>query len=236
MGSLDSRSEHTPSSQPDNSLMAIPKPRVVRRIVSCPPGTRKATSSDPGRKVSFKAEVESFDVVRRCDMSEEEISTIWYCKLDFKEMKREYIPTLKKMAKNLPLDSSDVDPRGLEHKTPQGTKKRHRNRLTSLDAVLVEQDRQWERNRRDPDFIAEMYIQASAHCSIQATLIAQADADYVEQNVRNAVLEEVNDNLHGLPTIDEASVIKSPVTPSRRTKTYTVSNGFRSPRVLSAAA
>ena len=106
-------------------------------------------------------------------------------------MKKKYMPTLKKIAKGLPLEEGDEEPRGLEHKTPKGNKRRNRNRFASLDAVFQEQDRQWERNRLDPDYIAKIYIQSTAHCSVEAHRMAQEDAEYVKENIRGPEEAEV---------------------------------------------
>lgn len=160
---------------------------MVRRIASCNAQTRKTivTPTKPeggARRVSFSNKDDLFGVLRREDMTEEDFVRIWYCKDDFKEMKRDYMPTLKKMAKDLPL-GRDEEPRGLEHKTPKGNKRRHKNRLVSVDAVLREQDRQWDRNRIDAGFISELYIQASAHCRLEASLKAKEDEEYVKRNM-----------------------------------------------------
>jgi len=160
-------------------------------------------------------------------------------------MKKAYMPTLKKMAKGLPL-AADEEPRGLEHKTPIGNKRRHQNRLVSIDSVLREQDRQWERNRNDAEFIAELYIQSSAHCRLQASLLAKSDEDYVNENVRElSTISEGHDDRDSL--IEEDPVEESEnddkevkeSLPSNLLGTESTSydvSGLKSTRVLSAAA
>ncbi|KAL3914407.1 MAG: hypothetical protein SGILL_006114 [Bacillariaceae sp.] len=89
------------------------------------------------------------------------------------------------MAKKLDLDEGEgEDPRGLEHKVPRGNKARMRNRYQAMDAVLDEQDRQWENERKDPEYIAQIYRQSSAHCQMNAYLIAKKDAEFVDEQVR----------------------------------------------------
>jgi hypothetical protein len=123
-------------------------------------------------------------------MTAEDFVSIWYCKEDFKAMKRDYLPTLRKMAKELPLEF-DEESRGLEHKTPKGSKRRHKNRLVAVDAVLREQDRQWERKLGDQGFIAELYIQATAHCRLEASLKAKEDEEYVRKHVEEESFHDV---------------------------------------------
>jgi hypothetical protein len=125
-------------------------------------------------------------------MMDEDFEIIWYCKDDFRAMKKDYLPTLKKMAKGLPL-AVDEEPRGLEHKTPVGNKRRHKNRLVSIDSVLREQDRQWDRNLRDPGFISELYIQSSAHCSFEASLKAKEDEEYVNKYIKGIDLSPISE-------------------------------------------
>jgi hypothetical protein len=113
-------------------------------------------------------------------MSPEDVASLWYCKDDFREMKRQYTFTVKKLAKNIPLEEGE-ESRGLEFKTPRGCKSRQVNRYQAMDAVLDEQERQWELERRDADYIAQIYRQSTAHCQLNAYLLAKKDADFVEQ-------------------------------------------------------
>jgi len=163
-------------------------------------------TSEAKRRVSFATQHDMRNVIRRDDMTKEDFSSMWYCKDDFKAMKKDYIPTLKKMAKEMPLDQ-DEEPRGLEHKTPKGNKKRHKNRLASVDAVLREQDRQWERNRGNQGFISELYMQASAHCQIEASLKAKDDAEYVkrilEEESYRDVIQECGESTLSLDWYDD---------------------------------
>lgn len=245
MTSLDTRSEHVLSSC--NALFHTPpssRVRVVRRIASCSAQIRKKASGDGGggRTVAFSNEVKTYDVSRRSDLDDEDFQILWYCKDDFKFMKREYTSIVKKMAKGLPL-TEDEEPRGLEHKTPIGNKKRHKNRLVSIDAVLREQDRQWERNRLDSEFVAELYIQASAHCRLQASIVAKNDEEYVNKVVRQlSSISEVDDDedeTHEEPVSDSESFSEEKVTISHGQETqgttYQVDR-IKTHHILSAAA
>jgi cytochrome c556 len=118
------------------------------------------------------------EVPSRSDLAEEDFQNIlWYTKEEFKAMKREFLPIIKKLVKKLPLDDDEEEARGLEHKTPKGSKLRQQNRYQAMDAVLSEQERQWERGRNDDDYIAQIYRQSSAHCQMNAYLIGQRDAE-----------------------------------------------------------
>lgn len=217
----------------------------MRRIASCSAQVRKKASGDcGGRTVAFSSDVKTYDVTRRSDLDDEDFHLIWYCKDDFKVMKREYMSIVKKMAKGLPL-TEDEEPRGLEHKTPIGNKKRHKNRLVSIDAVLREQDRQWERNRLDSEFVAELYIQASAHCRLQASIVARNDEEYVNKMVRQlSSISELDDDediyeMHEEPVSDSDSFSEEKLIISHRQEgqgtSYQVDR-IKSHHILSAAA
>jgi hypothetical protein len=133
------------------------------------------------RLVSFQKEVQVMGhVPTRGEMTPEDFTNIWYNKDDFKEMKKQYIPIVKKLAKKIPLEEGE-EGRGLEHKTPRGGKSRQKNRYQAMDAVLDEQERQWELKRKDADYIAQIYRQSSAHCQMNAYLSAKKDAEWLEQ-------------------------------------------------------
>jgi hypothetical protein len=165
-------------------------------------------------------------VGRRCDLSEEELAAIWYSRDEFRAIKKMLIPTVKKMAKGIPLDD-DEDSRGLEHKTPHGSRKRQGDRFLSMDAVLQEQDQQWEQNRRDPDFLARVYSQSSAHCLMQSHLVAKGDAENVEKLTNGSASDEHSG-------ASKRALSSQPrATP---TQCFADLSPLRSPRVLSMAA
>jgi hypothetical protein len=178
--SLPSTSEHVPSTR-----KVVPNDRrsaTVRRISSfTAAGDRIVNNGIRRKRISFADKAEEVgEVPSRSELSEHEFRNLWYTKEDFKSFKTTFLPTLKKMTKNLPL-SEDEEPRGLERSTPRGSRSRTDNRYQAMDAVLDEQERQWEQDRKDPLYLAKLYRQSSAHCQMNAYVVAQKDAEYVEQ-------------------------------------------------------
>jgi hypothetical protein len=136
------------------------------------------------RIVSFAPQVETYLVVECLrDLPEGEIAATWYKRDEYYAIKKSWTPTVKKMYKGLPLDT-DEESRGLEYRTPAGAQRRQKNKLHSIDAVLDEQERQWEENRRNPTYIAEIYSQATAHCLMAAYLAAKADSEFVQKQIQ----------------------------------------------------
>lgn len=139
----------------------------------------------PARLVSFSKIVKTREIERRIDLSADEIAAIWYNGNDFHAMKQTYYPTIKKMARGLPLDD-DEEPRGLEIKTPHGNKQRQLNKFLAIDVVLEEQNKQWDDNRFDFEYLGQIYRQSSAHCQMAAYLVGKADEKFVKDYVRDS--------------------------------------------------
>jgi hypothetical protein len=172
-----SLSEDSASSPRSVMSMKGPQTTKARRIG---PQNIKAR-----RGVSFAPQVETLLVVERlCDLPEGEIAATWYDRDEYCEIKKSLSPTVKKMHKGLPLDSDDDESRGLEYRTRAGAQRRQKNKLHSIDAVLDEQERQWEESRSDPTYIAEIYSQATAHCLMGAYLAAKADSEFVQKQIQ----------------------------------------------------
>jgi hypothetical protein len=175
-----------------NRKQQTPQPLKMRRVASftVPPPLASSSQQQQNntgqqrkryRLVRFNSEnicQVVGEVPSRSDLGEEDFQNIlWYTKDEFKAMKKDFIPIIKKLVKKLPLDDDEEEARGLEHKTPKGSKLRQQNRYQAMDAVLSEQERQWERGRSDDDYIAQIYRQSSAHCQMNAYLIGQRDAE-----------------------------------------------------------
>jgi hypothetical protein len=177
--SLLASSEHIRTSK---ATSTVRRNTTIRRIASYnADGGRINNGGIRRRLVSFARDVQVVgEIPSRSDLSVEQFRDVWYTKDDFKTMKTAFVPTLKKMAKSLPL-AEDEEPRGLEHKTPRGSKSRTDNRYQAMDLVLDEQERQWSQDRKDPEYMAKLYRQSSAHCQMNAYLVAQKDAEQVQQ-------------------------------------------------------
>lgn len=151
-------------------------------------GGRKTPDTTTGRRIHWDRTVHCFKIYRRCDFSDTEKASMWLTGEEMKQIKKSCTPIVKKLHKGIPLDEENEDKRGLEHRTPMGAKIRQKNKFCAIDSVLDEQDRQWEQNRLDPDYLAEVYIQNSAHCSMAAFLVARGDEEFVNEHVRQQPL------------------------------------------------
>ena len=73
----------------------------------------------------------------------------------------------------------DVDhsSRGLEHKLRDGFKQRRANKFNALNAVLEEQDRQYNRGTNEPEKIAEAYSDVAGNAKETAFVNGLKDAE-----------------------------------------------------------
>ena len=171
-------------------------------VVLCPTEEQQERKQNKKKQVQFASRESLEQVVgevpSRNDLTDEDYESMWYNKSDFRKMKKDdIIPIVKKIVKKIPLED-DEEPRGLEHKTPRGSRDREDNRYNSMDAVLDEQERQWGTNApSDPEKIARKYHKFTAQCQMNAYLVATKDAEWVQQN--NVIEKDADNN-----TIDMA--------------------------------
>ena len=114
----------------------------------------------------------------RSEYSLKEKENTWYTDTDFQVMKLEIVQLLRKVVGETyqhDMGSLESEVRGLETKTPEGSKKRKGNRFAAMFTVLDEQDRQREQGIVDPEYIALLYRQSSAHCQQKAIETAAND-------------------------------------------------------------
>jgi hypothetical protein len=157
------------------------------------------SSSPTRRAVSFAQsddETESVtihSIPALSDMTKEEIQNTWYNQYEFKIMKLAIVQILRKVMAGTymhDVDGLESEWRGLENKTPQGSNSRKQNRYVSLMSVLDEQDRQRAHDQRaDPECIAQLYRQSSAHCQMEAIQIAANDATLLYGHQETSIYE-----------------------------------------------
>lgn len=147
--------------------------------------TSSWTDPPPRRTVTFNQEVYVREIEHINDMDDDEVDDIWYSRGDYKDMKAKYSITARMMARgwNIPEDDPEHCTRGLEYRTPEGSRARQLNKITSLTRVLDEQERQRITGIESDGALAEVYIRSSSHCreaSLKLGLKDEKDVDYAE--------------------------------------------------------
>jgi hypothetical protein len=124
--------------------------------------------------VDFKSGHEVLEIDKpEEDMKEE----IWYSRDEYDIIKARNSLIVKMMKTGSFIESEEHSFRGLEHKLRDGFKQRRSNKFAALNAVLEEQDRQFNRNLSNPEVIAEAYRSISSNAKETAFAIGQSDTE-----------------------------------------------------------
>lgn len=166
--------------------------QIPLRGWSEPKEEEKSSSTRSARKtrrVSFDQKVRIYTHIHHKDLSSRTVASIWYSKDDFWAIEKEAfiaaqaasLPQEKRNKKN--PSARATCPRGLEYRTPEGFARRLRNKERAWDAVLDEQDRQWDTTGIiDPEEIARVYSDVAQPHIIEARILAIRDAIDVDRD------------------------------------------------------
>lgn len=116
-----------------------------------------------------------FPITHLDDMEESEVASIWYDSNEYAEIKSSYQLTIFMMEAGEKLNGDEHTSRGLEYRTQEGAWARYENKRDAYNAVLDEQDRQWERDQDDHEAISRIYLEHSAKCAEAAAARALQD-------------------------------------------------------------
>jgi hypothetical protein len=114
------------------------------------------------KKVYFSHKIRIKPTLHIRDYTQEEIEATWFSKTDFENIKADMRFALGLLrAGILDQDTISYCRRGLECRTKEGVRKRMFNKASTRNAVLDEQDRQWDIFVTDSEAIAKVYVAAS---------------------------------------------------------------------------
>lgn len=158
------------------------------------------------KSVKFLPNVLVYRTTHINDFTEDEIRNTWYNDREMKVIVSECVKIIASMkGQEEPYVSTTHCLRGLECVTPEGQKRRSSIRFCAIDAVLEEQDAQWERGEKDANRISDNYSIYSKPSQTQASLIGLED----EKEALNIYREGDSCSLHTSPsmtTLKEMSV------------------------------
>jgi hypothetical protein len=108
---------------------------------------------------------------------------VYYSKAEHKQSNDEVKAAVRKMIKTACPESESFTSRGLEGRTPDGSRRKSKLRRQAKQAVLEELFRQedeskyyYDESKYDADLLAEVYKRSTAQCLRQAQRIATQDA------------------------------------------------------------
>lgn len=177
---IDLVRKETPDESWRKGLFLSPPRKAPRRVQSAPPrmGVRFAPDA-----TLIQEHVNYF-----MPLCEEERASLWYTREEYALMRRSSSFTVRLLmelqqrgTEFLIGDDEEMCIRGLEGKTRTGARRRRHAIVSAIDAVLVEQERQWDIGLLSDVYgLARVYREASAQCAMEAWLTAQEDAKAVQ--------------------------------------------------------
>jgi len=130
-------------------------------------------------KIRFTNRVQFKNIRHVSEFSEDEIKNGWYNKDDFNQMSDDVSEISKLLEKGVTRrDGEDLCIRGLEHIVEEDLANfRAEKMINSIDAVLDEQEEQWDKGEDEPELIAEIYAEYAKTLAKEAYAIGLRDAE-----------------------------------------------------------
>lgn len=116
-------------------------------------------------------------------MSEEDIEQIWYSHYDYDDIKAsfEYTVFMMDAGEAKTVENDEHTTRGLEMRTEEGAWARFEHKRDAYNAVLDEQDRQWNDGEDDPEQIAALCLEVTESAAKGARERGQFDQEQAEK-------------------------------------------------------
>jgi hypothetical protein len=161
----------SPLEQPISAMLPI------NHLALAKPGT----SIKKTKSVTFNDRVKVKKHIHYSNFSVDEIQASWYGKAEENQIKEEC---------RLLAGTNQAESRGLEARTPEGGRRRNRVKVAGWDAVMNEQDIQFDSGIIDGEAIAIAYLAISYKCQIAATMMGTLDAQAIHEATRHPVLKK----------------------------------------------
>jgi hypothetical protein len=182
----------------------------------------KETMNVEKKRVSFHNDVRVYPHIHINDLSRSEVANSWYNSEEISGIKSECQLTINLASKGELHKWSNLCFRGLEYRTPDGSQRRSANKFAAWDAVMDEQEIQYQNGVQDEDALAQLYIQASKHCQDAAHALAMEDFETVSR------LEEPANYIPGnFSMIKSSRNIQGSSSPKRRRQVLCIPSPVR---------
>lgn len=171
--SEDSLLEHDHNAAVQNALHVAVKSHPLPQS---PALTSTKKPSARGRTVRFEEGRNSCHEFEMCNA--EECLEAWYLAEDYEDMKNNLAFTVFMMDAGCPEkveDDERTTTRGLEKRTEDGAWLRYERKRYYYNAVLDEQERQWENDEEDYDIIAELARKVTLESAVEAREVGIKD-------------------------------------------------------------
>jgi len=143
------------------------------------PDDKPTSGKRQRRRIRFHERVQFKTIRHVSEFSDEEIKNGWYDKDDFNRMSENVSDIARLIADGETcLIGEELCTRGLEHIVEEELADyRAEKMINSIDAVLDEQEEQWDEGKEDPGLIAELYAEYAKPLLREAHLIGLKDSE-----------------------------------------------------------
>jgi hypothetical protein len=137
-----------------------------------------------GKAVCFKESTAFREILPLSELTDEDISTVWYSEEDYAEIKKHVTETIKRAAEgDCVHEVGGYTMRGLEGRTKFGARRRKNNKAKALEAVWSTQVALWKQKIDDPSIIAAAYKPHSTNAKYPAIAVAHNDERFVKEHI-----------------------------------------------------
>lgn len=156
-------------------------------------GILKNKKSKPkGMSISFSGKKHIKKIPHLNTMTEEDIEHIWYSHYDYDDIKAsfEYTVFMMDAGEAKTVENDEHTTRGLEMRTEEGAWARFEHKRDAYNAVLDEQDRQWNDGEDEPEQISASCLEVSvsaAKGALERGLGDEAASNELNKELRNQI-------------------------------------------------
>ena len=153
---------------------------------------KNKNSKPKGMSISFSGKKHIKKIPHLNTMTEEDIEQIWYSHYDYDDIKAsfEYTVFMMDAGEAKTVENDEHTTRGLEMRTEEGAWARFEHKRDAYNAVLDEQDRQWNDGLDDPELISQCCLEVSrsaAKGALERGLSDEKASNEINKEVRKKI-------------------------------------------------
>ena len=191
---------------------------------------KNKNSKSKGMNISFSGKKHIKKIPHLNTMSEEDIEAIWYSHYDYDDIKAsfEYTVFMMDAGEAKTVENDEHTTRGLEMRTEEGAWARFEHKRDAYNAVLDEQDRQWNDGEDDPEQIAALCLEvteSAAKGALERGLSDQDASEKINKSFREKMVNDLKSKSSG-DTLSDLPTSAPPPTKLRTTSSGKIRNSI----------
>ncbi|KAI2498839.1 hypothetical protein MHU86_15640 [Fragilaria crotonensis] len=170
-----------------------PSPEMLKTGITHSVKTKPQPTTKPRRGVSFNKSVFVRETLHKADYTIEERENTWLQKDEMAQIKADMVATVRLFSRGvLAEDTSEHCSRGLEFRSREGAYRRKINKFRALEAVLDQQDEQFDTGIFNEKAISMIYQSVSLRCRKEAHDRGICDAIEVYGRILSPIIQSDN--------------------------------------------